>query len=117
MLLLGNTFPTALIRRRVIIEPHPVADLASRLQQEPHLSFWGHENTRALASAILGVDITRSRVGLALDSDHLPSLASQSFTEVFILSPNYAPGFRPTLGMEVTPEEITGWQVLLINFY
>ncbi len=27
-------------------------------------------------------------------------------------SPDYTPGFRPAIGEEVTPEQISGWQIL-----
>ncbi len=36
--------------------------------------------------------------------------------EVWLLSPAYREGFRPRIGDEVSPEQITGWQVLRLEY-
>ena len=118
MILLGNTFPLALARRSMRIEPASLEELRQRVQNEGFLSFWGHDNTIAVATSILGFDPTPTteRPALSLSQDLLPTLNGQVCQEVWILSPDYAPGFRPQIGVEVTPEQILGWQTLKILF-
>lgn len=118
MILLGNTYPLSLIRRPATIAPASLDELKHRAAAEGFLSFWGHNNTRAAAKQILGFDPAppSTRPALALSSENLPVLDAHAFTEVWILSPDYTPGFRPQIGVEVTAEEIAGWQVLRIEF-
>lgn len=118
MILLGSTFPLSLIRRPVRISPAPLAELQQRLQQEGFVSFWGHDNTRAAAHALLGVDPAPAtqRPALTLTPEGLPSLGNTTFEEVWVLSPDYAASFRPAPGAEVPPEAILSWRVLHIDF-
>ena len=114
--LIGNTFPLSLIRRRVEIAPVALAELVALLQNRPVASFWGHTSTIHAANAILGIDVTpaTARPPIQLSPDGLPSLDGIVFTECFALSPDYVPGFRPAIGEEVPAGKITGWQVLRI---
>lgn len=118
MILLGNTYPLSLIRRSVRIEPASLDELKNQAATEGVLSFWGHDNTRAVAEKILGFDPTplTDRPALSLSPDNLPSLNGQTFTEVWVLSPDYIPGFRPALGVEVDADKIIAWQVLHLVF-
>lgn len=118
MILLGNTYPLGLVRRPARIEPAPLDELRRRALGEGFLSFWGHDNTRAAATALLGFDPApiRPRPALALSEDKRPVLEGRVFDEVWVLSPDYVSGFRPQAGEEVAPERIAAWQVLRIGF-
>jgi hypothetical protein len=116
-ILLGSTFPLSLIRRTVIIRPQSLETLRTQLAGRPVVSFWGHPNTVADARQHLGIDVTPpngQRPALSLTTDQLPLLEGQVFTECWVLSPEYAKGFRPGIGQEVGKEKLTGWQVLQI---
>ncbi|MFN0077912.1 MAG: hypothetical protein ACKVY0_15760 [Prosthecobacter sp.] len=117
-ILISNSFPFSLVRRSMQVEPRSVGELLTVMHQRPWVSAWGHENTVALASTLACADLRPAtpRPALTLDADLLPSLDGQSFEEVWLLSPDYAPGFRPQIGQEVPPQAITGWQVLCIDF-
>ena len=41
-------------------------------------------------------------------------LHGEVFDTCWVVSPDYVPGFRPPIGVEVTPEQITGWQILKV---
>ena len=117
-ILLGNTFPLSLIRRCVAIRPARLAELHERTADQGVVSFWGHANTSAAAEAILGFNPTpkTDRPAVTLDENLLPMLEGMTFYEVWVLSPDYVQGLRPLAGKEVTPAQITGWQVLRITF-
>lgn len=117
-LLIGNTFPVSLIRRKALFEPVELEELKKRLQASEIFSFWGHSNTLAAASHLLGIDISPSvsRPVLGLSGSSLPCLAGNEFTEVWLLSPDYRENFRPAPGEEVTPDQIKSWQCLKITF-
>ena len=118
-ILIGNTFPLSLVRRPVKIEPVPVETLHARLAGgDPVHSFWGHANSLPHASALAGIDLTpgTSRPALVLTVDGLPSLNGLIFHECWVLSPDYIPGYRPTIGEEIPLHNITGWQVLRIEW-
>jgi len=116
--LLGNSFPLSLIRRAVHIERRALEELREAVGERGCLSYWGHSNTLAAAREFLGFDPTPSegRPVLALNGDLLPAMNGVAFDEVWVLSPDYAEGFRPKIDREVTPEQILGWQVLRLQF-
>lgn len=118
MIFVGNVFPTTLVRRRVVIEPIDANDARAILDREQFMSYWGHENTLQIASAIAGVDLTPpiARPALQLAADGLPSFNGESAHTVLVLSPEYKPGFRPAPGTEVSENEILGWQWLIVKF-
>jgi len=113
-ILISNSFPFSLIRRRVSVEPRSVGDLLTAMHERPWVSAWGHANTVALASAIACADLRpkTERPALTLTPEMLPSLDGHTFTECWLLSPDYTPGFRPQVGEEVSPDKIRDWQVL-----
>jgi hypothetical protein len=113
-ILISNSFPFSLVRRRMVVEPRSLDDLKDRIAQSPWQSVWGHANTVAVAGGMLGVDLhpKTERPAIEVSPDGLPSYAGQLYTECWLLSPNYTPGFRPQVGEEVPPEKIAGWQVL-----
>lgn len=118
-LLVGNSFPLSLVRRRVVIEPVAVETLRAALATKFVRSFWGHANTLAAVSRWLGSDLTPASERPALFCDavtRLPMLDGEIFAECWVISPDYAPGFRPTLGVEVPPEKIPTWQVLRLTW-
>lgn len=118
MILLGSTFPLSLIRRPVRIAPAPLEELRQRLQLEGFVSFWGHDNTRAAAQALLGVDPAPAtmRPALTLTPENLPAMDGTIFEEIWVLSPDYAPQHRPAPGAEVPAEAILSWHVLHLDF-
>lgn len=115
-LLVGSTFPMALVRRPVTIVPVDIALLRSVAATRRVVSFWGHENTVAAASAFLGFDLRPQvhRPALLLSPEGLPGLNGEVFGECWILSPDYAPGFRPQVGVEPSPGQIRGWTALRV---
>ena len=117
MIFIGNTYPFNLIRRPARIAPI-AADEARRLLADGFVSYWGHENTLKVASDYAGVDLTppTQRPALVLDGENLPSYNGVSTGRVLVLSPEYVPGFRPAIGVEVEAGQILGWQWLLVEF-
>ena len=122
-ILIGNSFPLSLVRREVEIEPVDLTQFVVRLDAaltkgDQVVSFWGCSNTLKVASDILGVDLTpkTERPALSLSSNNLISFEGETYHIVYILSPDYRPGFRPAIGVEVGPEDITGWTVLRVRF-
>lgn len=116
--LLGNTFPLTLVRRRCQMLPIPMEMATQLLALDGFESFWGHSNTTAAAKAQLGLDVTPTtdRPAITLDEQLLPVLNGTTATEVLVVSPEYRPGFRPAMGVEVGPEDILGWQAILVTF-
>jgi hypothetical protein len=117
-ILISNSFPFSLVRRSMRVEPRSVGELLTAMHERPWVSSWGHENTVASASAIACADLrpTTPRPALSLDADLLPTLEGQSFSKIWLLSPDYTPGFRPQIVQEVPEEAILGWQVLCLSF-
>lgn len=118
MLLISNSFPFSLIRRKVVVEPHSVEDLLAVMQERPWVSTWGHANTVELASTMLCADLRPKveRPALRLSPDNLPLFEGRTFNECWILSPDYTENFRPKVGEEVTLDKIKAWQVLRMEW-
>lgn len=117
-ILVGNSFPLSLIRRRVVVEPCDIDALRRLLPGNEVVSFWGHRNTLAAAGRCLGVDLAPEveRPVLSLTAEKLPMYGGWVFDECWVLSPDYRVGFRPAIGEEVPAEQILGWQCLHIVF-
>ena len=118
-ILIGNTFPLVLIRKKVSIQPVELNILKEKLTNSTKIhSYWGHKNTLQAASELLKFDITPKieRPVLLLNEDLLPTLNGQVFSECWILSPDYTKDFRPSICTEVIEEEISGWNVLKISW-
>ena len=117
-ILIGNSFPLSLIRRAVRIVPIDKEELFTTIKDRQIASFWGHSNTLTAVNGWLEIDLTpkTERPALCLSDDKLPQLDGVEYRECFILSPDYRPGFRPAIGMEVAKEDILGWQVLRITW-
>ncbi len=121
-ILIGNTFPTSLVRREAVILPISVKRLAERCQAAERKgklkSFWGHQNTLAVASEKLGTDLTpkSERPALGLTAEGLPTLDGEVFYEVHLLNPDYNGTYRPKIGEEVDESKICGWTALLVRF-
>lgn len=120
--LIGNAFSLTLVRnRKVVVSPWPLEELRDRIRAgaEVH-SFWGHENTRAAAERILGADLKpatpRPAITLAAQEGNLPSLDGIAFRECWVLSPNYAPGYRPAIGEVVDKSKIADWNLLKLTW-
>lgn len=117
MILFGNTFPPSLIRRPIYFQPKSLPELI-KAAENGVLSFWGHDDTRHVAAEFLGFDPIppHHRPAIRLNDEFYPTLDGQVFHEVWLLSPDFRPGFRPALGEAVTPEKIIDWQVLHLTF-
>ena len=120
--LVGNAFSLTLVREgEVRIAPCPLEELTARLRAgaEVH-SFWGHENTRAAAERLLGTGLAprTPRPALVPSPEHggRPMLDGVVFDECWVLSPNYAPGYRPAIGEEVDESRIGGWRLLRLTW-
>ena len=122
LMFVGNSFPMSLVTTPVLITPIGIAWLISRAAEMAIVSLWGHENTRKIAEELLGVSLKPATErpalvpnpegkGVALASD--PTIVSY---RVYILTPCYRPGFRPAIGVEVTPADIIGWTALKVEF-
>jgi len=117
--LLGNTFPSTLIRVPVAVLPRTIENLKFALEgADVVYSFWGHQNTLAAASSIAGVDLTpkSERPAITLSENGFPMLDGEEFEVVWVLNPNYVDGYRPAIGSEVQLDKITGWTVLKYMF-
>ena len=123
-MLIGNAFPLALIAREVNVKPVALVELRA-VVREAALdgtleSYWGHANTLAAASKMVGVDLAPAteRPALRLDAEGLPTLDPNKKGEniVYVLSPRYRGGFRPQIGQEVQAQDIQGWQALKVSF-
>ena len=103
-----------LIRRKVTILPQSIAEYRAALASCSWVSFWGHSNTLTAAKAQCGYDLTpeNERPAITVDEEGFPVLYGKSYTQCYILTPEYKPGYRPALGEEVTPDAILSWQVL-----
>lgn len=117
-ILITNSFPFSLVRRRVDIELVDMADMIELCHNSRIVSAWGHKNTLNAVSKILQVDVTppTERPVIILDKDNLPVLENIVFDCVYIISPDYKPGFRLEAGGQLNEEEISGWIVLKMNF-
>ncbi|MDR0535620.1 MAG: hypothetical protein LBG65_04625 [Puniceicoccales bacterium] len=118
-LLVGNTLPVTLIRTPVTMTPVTL-DAARELlhHADRALSFWGHANTLRLASRLLDYNLkpATARPALILDNKGHPGLDGCHTNTVLVLSPDYAPGYRPAIGCEPGGKDILGWQCLLVTF-
>lgn len=118
-ILIGNAFPMGLIRgHRVEIREIPVEELRTLLADAEVASFWGHENTRAAAEALLGVSLAprTARPAVSLSPEGLPMLDGDMFDTCWLLSPDYPEGFRPAIGVEVGLDLIKDWHVLKLTW-
>lgn len=117
-ILIGNSFPLSLIRRKVTIQMQALDALRDAVSKATVVSYWGHDNTLCLAETFAGCGLApmSERPVLNLSDENLPALGSQVFFEVWILSPDYIGSFRPAAGEEVPAEQISGWQILKITW-
>ena len=117
-ILIGNSFPLSLVRRRVVIEPCSLEAFHAAAADAELFSFWGHANTIQAATATLGLDVSprEARPALTLSDDRRPTLYGRVFDECWILSPVYTENFRPRVGEEVAASRIADWQVLRMRW-
>lgn len=114
-ILIGNSFPLTLIRgHRVVCEEIALDALREKLAGTEVVSFWGHENTRAVAEAILGVGLKPAcdRPVLKLDSEGYPAYEGVRHRVCYVLSPDYVEARRPAVGEVVPADAIRAWYAL-----
>lgn len=117
-ILIGNTFPWPLIRRRIQAAPVSPEEFRKKIRMGKVIrSFWGHPDTVREASAFCGVDLTpeEDRMVLTLSPRGFPCLGDEEFRECYIVSPEYEYFFRPGTPAGKAPE-IIGWVILQINW-
>lgn len=114
--LVGNVFPTSLMRARCQVVPSTLDELRNAVAGKNIVSFWGHANTLGVAQDFTGLDLTpkTERPAIMLNKVNHPSLGGENFDGCWVVSPDYRPGFRPAIGTEVTASEISSWQILHI---
>ena len=100
------------------MESKPLAALKEALADAEVASFWGHENTRAAAEGVLGISLAprTERPAVTLSPEERPMLDGEEFDTCWLLSPDYPEGFRPPIGVEVSPDQIVGWHVLKLTW-
>ena len=116
--LIGNSFPLGLVKRKISLEPLAIEELAKRLGIASEIfSFWGHEDTLATASELAGRDLTPRSVRPVLKiSDGYPELHGETFRECFVLCPSNRSGTRPDIGKPTSAEDVRSWQSLLLTW-
>ena len=116
--LLSNAFPTALMRRKIMVSPISLEMMRRLLTDHYFVSVWGHDNTLSLASLVLGIDVTplNRRDVVMLDAENYPTVRGERFTRVLILSPDLPQGFRPESSEVIIAEQISRWFPLLLDF-
>lgn len=117
--LIGNSFPLSLVRKhRVEIAEIGLDELRHVLAESDPVSFWGHENSRAAAERIVSASLkpTCSRPAMALDDEGFPMLDGFRFKVCYVLSPDYAAGYRPAVGEEMPAEAIRAWHALRLDW-
>lgn len=124
-MLIGNTYPASLIRRDTLFRPISLNDaqqfvrIAQEIGEGP-ISYWGHSNTVALASGMLGVDLTprEERPTITLDNEAFPTLYGKAHQMVLVVSADIRPDhIKPRSDKsEYKPEDIAGWRYLLVTF-
>ena len=118
-ILVGNSFPLSLVRHGEVRMTCPsLAEFRSMIGSCEIVSFWGHENTRAVAEGVLGASLRPAvaRPALTVSPEGRPMLDGETFDACWVLSPDYVPGYRPAIGTEVGPESITGWCVVKLEW-
>ena len=117
--LVGNSYPLSLVRGgEVRMTCLAVEELRAIASESEVVSFWGHENTRAVAEGVLGKSLRPSvaRPALSVSPEGRPMLDGETFDACWVLSPDYVPGYRPAIGTEVGAESITGWSVVKLEW-
>lgn len=117
-ILIGNSFPLSLVRRQVKVTPCELDFFKEYVGKSPVASYWGHSNTLKAVNAFTGLDLTpkTERPVVLLNDSSMPTLDGEIFDQAFVISPNYAKGFRPAIGEEVPEDKIKGWQILHIQW-
>ena len=118
-LLIGNTFPTSLMRVSGIrIDELPIVAFKELAKDREIYSYWGHANSRLDAERCLGVDLNprSERPSVVLDKRGRPCLYGMSFDTCYVLSPDMVTHNRPAIGAEVSANEIVGWHLLKISW-
>lgn len=105
------------MRRPVQIHPVRLDELQTAATGRCVVSFWGHRNTLKQGEEFCGLALgpLTERPVIRLQENHLPQLNGQTFSECWILSPDYVDSFRPAVN-EVAAEQIVGWQILKISW-
>ena len=117
-ILIGNSFPLSLITRSVRIDIADLEEFKSTIRDCRLVSFWGHSNTLAIASSILGrsLEPRSKRPAIKLSNEGYPTLEGTTFTECWVLAPDYPEGFRPKIGEEVTASDILFWKLMKLTW-
>ncbi len=117
-ILIGNSFPISLLRRKAMIKPFGLEEFKAMLKNANVHSFWGHSNTLRLAEDMLKVSLDTKgiRRAVELNERNLIDFDGVEFKECYVLSPDYKKGYRPALGVETLAEDINSWSLLQITW-
>lgn len=106
------------MRRKIVVYPISLEKMRQIIRSGAFVSIWGHEDTIAQASSVLGADVTplNARQAILLDDEHFPVVGNERFTQVLVLSPELPRGLRPEADTTISAEEIIHWFPLLLDF-
>lgn len=120
--LFGNAFSPSWVRRTVQLSAIPMDAMKRVIAQREVVSFWGHDNTLALAADILDLSDAEKirprtqRPPVVITPKGFPMLDGRVFHKMYVLCPQYAEGFRPRAGVEVQPCDIAGWMAQVVSW-
>jgi len=112
--LVGNSFPMAKIKSRVVIEQKSFGELKSQIDARGYVSYWGHKNTLHLIEKHIGYFLEPDEERPSLDINEVskkPMLNGIEFSECWVVAPEYKDGIRPDPSKEVSLDEIENWVV------
>lgn len=93
-------------------------ELHAATENKTIFSFWGHKNSLKQAEQFCGLSLgsETSRPVIQLNQEGLPSFAKQTFTECWVLAPEYIENIRPDIGQEIDARSICNWRILKITW-
>ena len=119
-LLIGNSFPLALIKIPVRIFPLSLQLVRQMLRNAKSVtSYWGHDNTLRSISELLEEDLTphTPRPSLLIDPFGCPVMGGKAFSHCIVASPVFPTGIRPNSNdQSKILKDLTGWNFRLIDW-
>lgn len=116
--LVGNTYPSSLVERKVICCPISIQSALYILSDEFE-SYWGHDNTIPYVKNYIGIDVTPKikRNSIRLNADGYPLFNNELYKIVIVISPRYQSGYRPNENEAASIDKITEWNCIAYLFY
>ncbi len=110
---------TLIRRHKVEIEEVSLGTFRARTMDCVFVSFWGHENTRAVAESLLQMNLIpkEERPSIMLDEEGYPSLDGERFKRCYVFSPDIGNGSpRASVTAEASLETIYDWHMLQLTW-